>query len=86
MTDDHAAELKRAADEYRAAKAAADNLMRPARETLAAQVRAAYRGGMRKYQILETIDHLWSREWVDRTIGKPAAKKAVKRAPRRTPR
>jgi hypothetical protein len=42
-----------------------------ARNDLAEEVRAAHRDGMRKADILRAIDHVWSREWLDRTIAEP---------------
>ena len=78
--DDHTDALGTAAADYRRAHEEAEKLIRPARERLAEEIRAAYTDGMRKAQILRATDHVWSREWVDRTI-KPRAKPAEPEQP-----
>ena len=63
MTDD-ATRLRNAAIKYREEV----ERMEAARLHLADTVRAAYQAGMRKADILRAIDHVWSREWLDRTL------------------
>ncbi len=74
MTD-HTAALKAAAEEYRRkverAKEIhrqADDVQRAASEQLAETMRAAYRDGTKKADILRATGHVWSRTWVDRAV------------------
>lgn len=65
---DHGSELRDAAKKYRRARERADQIVVPARTQLVESIRAAYSDGMRKSEILQAIDHVWSRQWVDETV------------------
>lgn len=60
MTDD----LATATRTYKRAQERSDD----ARTQLADAVRTAYAAGMRKADIIRAIDHVWSREWLDRVL------------------
>ena len=61
---DHVAELAKSARNYREVRVRSAAV----KIELAEAVRTAYAHGMRKADILRAIDHVWSREWLDRIL------------------
>jgi hypothetical protein len=58
------AELQTAARYYREAQ----NALEQARADLTMAVRDGYADGLRKFEIFDAIDGLWSRQWIDRVL------------------
>jgi hypothetical protein len=67
MTD-HAANLRTAGEAYQQARQQAEQIMIPPRDNLTAAVQAAYKGGMKKADILRSMGHVWSGTWLDRIL------------------